>query len=486
MPRPLWVRALDAATIVALVLGSFVFFFGGFATHVGPLRLAIHSPLRLFFMAAAAAAIRHVAHPDQPLHRRLLHALRSRREDTPGSIAVGALSTRIAVLLVGYLAVLTVGMSKPQVGFELSSDPIFNLPARFDAGWYGGIALDGYYFQGRFDRQQNVAFFPAVPFMMRAAGYFVGAFEPGVPRATRMARALWAGVVISVLAFAWAAWYFVRLARDTIGEPHGADAVWLLAAYPFAVFFSAPYTEGVFLLGAVAAFYHFRRQEWVSAAAWGLLVGLTRPNGCLLSVALACFTIADLWRSQITKSPNLAVTKSPNPAITKSPNPAITKSLLSASAPGLGMLAYSAYVHQLTGSWFGWARLHEAWGRSFQGLAPFARGFGWIEDEGLLRVIATLPYDMLNALGLLFALALLWPVFRRLGLPWGVFVLVNVVPPLLAGGVLSMGRLTSTLFPLFLALAVIVPRRAVPALVTAFALGQGLAAVLFFTWRPLF
>ena len=81
---------------------------------------------------------------------------------------------------------------------------------------------------------------------------------------------------------------------------------------------------------------------------------------------------------------------------------------------------------------------------------------------------------------------MLWPVLRRLGLAYAAFVLVNLVPPLLAGGVLSMGRLTSTLFPVFLALAAILPRRAVPPLITAFALGQGLAAALFFTWRPLY
>jgi hypothetical protein len=81
---------------------------------------------------------------------------------------------------------------------------------------------------------------------------------------------------------------------------------------------------------------------------------------------------------------------------------------------------------------------------------------------------------------------MLWPVVRRTGVACGVLVLVNLVPPLLAGGVLSMGRVTATLFPLFLALAAIVPPRAVTALVTAFAIGEGLAAVIFFTWRPLF
>jgi hypothetical protein len=66
------------------------------------------------------------------------------------------------------------------------------------------------------------------------------------------------------------------------------------------------------------------------------------------------------------------------------------------------------------------------------------------------------------------------------------FILINVVPPVLAGGVLSLGRLSSTLFPAFIALAAISPPRVTTALITAFALGQGLAAAIFFTWRPLF
>lgn len=150
------------------------------------------------------------------------------------------------------------------------------------------------------------------------------------------------------------------------------------------------------------------------------------------------------------------------------------------------MLAFSAYVYSLTGDFFGWARMHEAWGRSYEGLAPVTRGYGWLVDEGLVSVVQQAPYATLNSLGLIFALAMIWPILRRLGPAYGVFIVINVVPPLLAGGVLSMGRLTSTLFPIFLALAAIVPARTVPPLVTAFALAQGLATVLFFTWRPLY
>jgi hypothetical protein len=394
------------------------------------------------------------------------------RDDPSAAVVTTAWCSRIAVLVTAYFAVLTIGLSK-DVGFKVSADPVMNLPARYDAGWYVGIALGGYYFQGRFDRQQNIVFFPAYPFAMRVVGYLVGAFEGGVPWERRMARALWGGTVLSIIAFMWGASYLARLARDTIGEAHATDAVMLIAAYPFAIFFSLPYTEATFLLGSVAAFYHFRRRAWVRAAAWGALVGLTRPNGCLLSLALAC-VIAENFYSR-WKSPNR-----------ESQNHHILKSFLSASAPGLGMLAYSAYMNHLTGSWFGWARLQVAWGRSFEGLAPLARVLTRIEDEGLARAVVLVPYDALNALAWVFALVMLWPVFRRLGLGAVVFVIINIIPPLLAGGVLSMGRLTSTLFPIFLALAAILPRRFVLPFVTAFAIGQGLVAALFFTWRPLF
>ena len=471
------VRAADAAAIACLVLALFVALFGGFILHLGPVALRVHGTGRLLFLAIAVMAVRHAASPANPLHRRLVRGLRGDAGDrtSAGSIARAALLSRVTVLLAGYFAVVTIGVAQSSVGFAVASDAALNLPSRFDAGWYGGIALDGYSFEGRFDTQQNVAFFPAFPLLERVAGYPLGAFVPGIPHERRMARVLWGGVIISLVAFAWGAVYLWRLARDTIGDARAPAAVALLAAYPFAVFFSAPYSESLFFLGAVATTYHVRRDELLRASAWGVLVGLTRPNGCFLSIVLACLIAERLWRA-----------RTPGTPIHRLPGYSIPGSLLAASAPGVGMLIYSAYVHHLTGAWFGWARLHEAWGRSYEGLAPVARAYGWITDEGLLHVVEGVPYDALNSLGLIFALVMLWPVLRRLGPAYVLFVLVNLVPPMLAGGVLSMGRLSATLFPLFLALAACAPARAVTPLVTAFAMAQGLAAALFFTWRPLF
>jgi Mannosyltransferase (PIG-V) len=470
---PLWVRALDAAAVFMLVLTGFVFLFGGFAIYFSLNPVRVHSTGRLLFFAVALLTVRHVAHPATPLHLRIAAWLRGGAERPAGSAAALGFSSRVVALLVGYMAVVTIGVNAVTTGFEVSADKLSNLPARFDAGWYGGIALDGYSFGGSFKRQENIAFFPAFPMLMRAVGYPIGAFGPGMPKEKRITRLLWGGVFLSMFAFAWASAYLWRLARDIIGESRASAAVALLAAYPFSVFFSAPYTESLFLLGAVAAVYHFRRDEWVKAGAWGLLVGLTRPNGCFLSVVLAAVLAERLWRERAAPA--------------AAPPSRLSKSLLSAAMPGIGMLCYSVYVHSLTGSFFGWARMHEAaWGRTYEGLAPVQRAYGWITDEGLVHVVEGVPFDTLNSLGLIFALVMVWPVLRKAGPALALFVLINVVPPMLAGGVLSLGRLSSTLFPAFIALAAIAPPRVTLALVTAFAIGQGLAAAIFFTWRPLF
>jgi len=66
-----------------------------------------------------------------------------------------------------------------------------------------------------------------------------------------------------------------------------------------------------------------------------------------------------------------------------------------------------------------------------------------------------------------------------------VFIVTNLVPPLLLGGVMSTGRFTATLFPLFIWLG-LKTRSATLSVALWFAMLQSLAAALFYTWRPLF
>jgi hypothetical protein len=441
-------------------------------------------PLLLVYAAVCVQVARHLLWPRPSLLWRVkrAHAAVVARPNVAAALRA-FVATRPAVFLVAYFAVVIIGLTKP--GFVLSRDPLANLPARFDAGWYGDIALDGYTWDHTFQRQRNIAFFPAMPMLMRPVGAAFGMSDRTVPRERRMLRALWAGVVISLGAFLWALNYVTRLGSDLIGPDRAAGAALLLAAYPFALFYNAPYTESLFLLGAAGACYHFVRGEWVAASLWGLLVGLTRPNGCLVSIPLAILGLQQLYRDGALRfardDRSLRTLASDAEGLR-----GVGVRVLTAAMPGIGMLLFTAYLYRLTGVWFAWARSHEAWGRTYQGFGPFVAVFERLRDEPFLQVVTNNPSNTLNALGVLFGLALLYPVFRRLGPAWGAFVLVNLIPPLFAGGLLSMGRLSSTLFPLFLALAAIIAPRNVPAWAVVFGIGQGLCAALFFTWRDLY
>lgn len=463
-------RAAD--TISAAFVGAAVLLFV-----IGPLRTAVGgTPITVgwahaAFLSAAVAAVRHAAVPRPTIlatagqWRRGLAA----RPDLANALAAFWL-TRLPVLAIGFVAVVTFG--PPAIAPAASPrTALSGLAARWDAQWYAGIAAGGYQWQRRFDRQQNLAFFPAFPLAMRAAGYATGAFRAGLPDERRLARLTWCGVGLALLAFLLACRRFSALAREILGEARAPAAVLLLAAYPFALFYSAAYTEALFLLAALGAWSAFRRDRLWTSAAWGLLAGLTRPNGCFLSIPLGLLALG--WRDA--------------GASADSPAPSAARTLArlgAAAAPGVGMLIYTAYLHQLTGVWFAWSRVHGAWGRTFGtgGLSSPVELFG---PGGLAGAIAAHPYAAINAVGLIAVIAVLRPLWR-LSPAWCVFVLANVAAPLLAGGLLSLGRITAPLFPIFLALAAITPPRRVAGLIAASAALQGLLAALFYTWRDVY
>jgi hypothetical protein len=467
-------RIADITTAILIAVAAWCAVVATPAVFVRNVLIFPPPPLLLVYAAACVQIARHLLWPQPSVLSRVkrAHAAIVARPNVAAALRA-FIATRPAVFLVAFFAVVTIGLSATP-GFVLSRDPLANLPARFDAGWYGDIALDGYTWDHTFQRQRNIAFFPALPLLMRPVGAAFGMSDRTVPRERRMLRALWAGVVISLGAFLWALYYVTRLGSDLIGPERAAGATLLLAAYPFALFYNAPYTESLFLLGSAGACYHFLRREWIAASLWGLLVGLTRPNGCFVSIPLAILGAQEIYTGvRATQESAKAVR-------------GVAVRLLSAAMPGIGMLLFTAYLYRLTGVWFAWARSHEAWGRTYHGFGPLVTAFGWLRDEPFVQVVTNIPFDTLNTLGVLFGLALTYPVFRRLGLAWGAFVLVNLVPPLFAGGVLSMGRLSATLFPLFLTLATLVAPRNVPAWAAVFGIGQGLCATLFFTWRALF
>jgi hypothetical protein len=155
--------------------------------------------------------------------------------------------------------------------------------------------------------------------------------------------------------------------------------------------------------------------------------------------------------------------------------------------PAAGMVLYSAFVWQLTGNPLAWLAGHEAWGRTNAGVgAVVSQHYSVAAHGGMNTYVSTAGFEMLNAIGVVFALAAVWPVARRIGLAYGLFILVNVLPPLGSGGLLSAGRFSSIAFPAFIWLASAVPRPRRAMWLVGFAALQAYNVTLFYTWRPLF
>ena len=466
--------------MLCLVLVAFavvVAEWGGFRARIGGVRVALTSPYRLLIVAVVLGVIRHRLAPGAPIYRDLpARVATSWRSASARSAWSAFAGTRFAVLFVGYLAVVMFGYRPGTPPYRVSTNEVVNLQARWDAPWYFGIATEGYQVGSNNPKdQRNIVFFPAYPLLMRAAGRLLGGQSPAY---------VLGGTLVSFVAFFWGLTYLFRVARDMLGDEESASyAVWLLAAYPFAWFYSAVYTESLFLLGATAAFYHFRRQELWPAAAWGLLVGLTRPNGCFLSIPLAVIAISPWLPPWLVGGGATAPERSPH----RRRLATLVAELGAAAMPGIGVLIYSAYVWHLTGDPLAWAAGHLAWGREYRGLTVLVTDrFSWLVNDGFYAYSSQIPADLVNALGAIFILVAAWPVARRLGLAYSVFLLVNILPPMAAGGMLSIGRVSSVLFPAFIWFATVVPVQHRSGWLSSFMALQAFGAALFYTWHELY
>ena len=153
--------------------------------------------------------------------------------------------------------------------------------ARWDSAWYLVIAHYGYRPDLGAYTASRAAFFPLYPFGLRAISWF------GV-------QPVLAGVLLSVAAFAFALYGIHRLttlelgpgARLSLGRERTADAarlaVLLTAFAPMAFYFSAVYSESLYLALSVGLFWSARHGRWMLVGVLGALASATRSTGLVL------------------------------------------------------------------------------------------------------------------------------------------------------------------------------------------------------------
>jgi hypothetical protein len=249
--------------------------------------------------------------------------------------------SRLLVWAAGVVAVLVFGLSGREGDFDpagltapfgAGGDVLVAPFARWDSVWYLAIADSGYGDSGR------EAFFPLYPLVVKLAGALVGS-------------PLIAGVLVSTGLLAVALVLLHRLVALDHGRDVARNAVLVTALFPMSFFFSAVYSESLFLALSVGAVYAARRERWALAGALGAFAAATRSAGVLLLVPLAILYLWDTDRP-------LRAPRKPRPDV-----------LWLALVP-LGLGAYCAFLSLDGNDPLAPFHAQEVWFRSFAG--PFA------------------------------------------------------------------------------------------------------------------
>lgn len=158
--------------------------------------------------------------------------------------------------------------------------------SRWDGAWYALVAFDGYVGPSG-EPVQTRGFFPLYPILTRILSWL----QPG--EVTRADMAVW-GVIAANLCFL----AMVVVLAKVIAIHHGDDvaltATTLLMVSPMSFFLNAGYSESLFLLCVVVAFWFAYRQHWIPASVAIALASSTRLFGLAL---IPCIMLI-AWRQR--------------------------------------------------------------------------------------------------------------------------------------------------------------------------------------------
>jgi hypothetical protein len=384
--------------------------------------------------------------------------------------------SRAAVACVAVFAAIVLGPSQGGVAQRQAlqfDEPALTHPlggalsplARWDSVWYLRIANSGYG-----GSEVRTAFFPLYPLLVRGLGELGG----GSPAALLVSAYL-----IALAAFLAALVLLWRLVALELGRPLARPTLLLLAMFPAALYFGAPYSESLFLLASVGAFYAARTGRFALAGGAAFAAAATRSAGVLLLLPLTLIW----WQQRERHASQLAWL---------------------ALGP-LAVALYSGYLGLAEGNALGFLHVQDAWYRHFAGplggvwdgivagvdgarqlLSGSRRPVYFTAAGGdpfrvasvNLMLLVTLAFALVSAVG----------VWRRLPPAYGAWVTAALLLPMSfpvgPQPLMSLPRFLAVLFPVFMWLAIVCEeRRVTDRAVAVSALGLGLFTASFASWH---
>jgi hypothetical protein len=315
----------------------------------------------------------------------------------------------------------------------------------WDGPWYLRIAEEGYV------ERLSAAFFPVYPLLIRFLSDVTGlSFRAS-------------GVLISNMAFLGALILLHRLVGQQYGFTVARRTTWLVALTPMGFFFSAVYTESLFLFLSLAAVVLAREGRWTLAAFALLLVSLTRSVGVFVIVPML-FSLIEQRGLDFRR---------------------LLKPSLQLGAGAAGPLIFAAHLQRLWDDPLLMSSVQSEWTRSFSWpwktlwtsldevrvhfVVERAACTAQIRDGQYLACLDRVGIErnaLSDDLGVIFtggAILLLIVAARRLAVGDTIYASLLFIFPLFkptaVDQLLSMPRYISVAWPLFVVLAMLLERR---------------------------
>ncbi len=280
---------------------------------------------------------------------------------------------------------------------------------RWDSGWYLRIAEQGYDYivPHAEDCQSSVAFYPLYPLLARALSW------SGMSTGASMLCVANAATLLGL-------WGLHALCTMFVSPTAARNAVALALLLPGSLFFTAGYSEGVFLCVAAWACVFFERRALRPLALCTALAVVSRSHGIMLAGALG---LGALLAHDVRRMA----------AITLGGTVSLT--------------AHLGYQWRTFGEPLAFIKARACWGvsegRAVARLSDYA-AHAW---RDALRADVPAFLDLASALWLLVSGMLVW---RRFGARYGLFVLSILATMLQAGQLWGMGRIAISAFPAFM------------------------------------
>ncbi|MFN8539744.1 MAG: mannosyltransferase family protein [Thermomicrobiales bacterium] len=329
----------------------------------------------------------------------------------------------------------------------------------WDGHWYALVVLKGYGYH-----EAVTAFFPLYPALLGVGNWLLdGQIEL-------------AGVLISNIAFLGALFLLYQLLIIDFDRAVVRRALLYIALFPTAYYFSAVYSESLFLLVSVGCLLAARRDRWWIAGALGFLAALTRSHGILLVIPLALLFVKQQgWHP-------LRWRRNPVPI---------------ALVPG-GLMVYFIYLGRIWNDPLITLQAQKGWDRysanpiqALQAGADAVNGcavsdwnaiwlgrtvdFCWADRIKAAPTLATLrdplwrwalsESNFVEFAATIFMIIVAVAAFRYLPLAYSAYLAAGIILPLWSPSavhpLMSMHRFALALFPLFIVLALVAKWRPV-------------------------